>query len=71
VGIDALSVGGWGGPKKGQPSHNALLGAGKMIIEELRIPEELVGRRCFMTAFPVLLQGCGGAWARAVAWELD
>lgn len=71
VGIDALSVGGWGGPEKGQPSHNALLGAGKMIIEELRIPEELVGRRCFLTAFPVLLQGCGGAWARAVAWELD
>jgi kynurenine formamidase len=71
VGIDALSVGGWGGPEKGQPSHNALLGAGKTIIEELRIPEELVGRRCFLTAFPVLLQGCGGAWARAVAWELD
>ena len=26
---------------------------------------------CFLTAFPVLLHGCGGAWARAVAWELD
>jgi kynurenine formamidase len=70
VGIDALSIGGWGGPERGEPSHLALLGAGKVIVEELRIPEELIGRRCFMTAFPVLLQGCGGAWTRAVAWEL-
>jgi arylformamidase len=71
VGIDALSIGGWGGPEVGEPSHTVLLGAGKVVIEELRVPEEIVGRRCFMTAFPVLLAGCGGAWARAVAWELD
>jgi kynurenine formamidase len=71
VGIDALSIGGWGGPEKGEPSHSALLGAGKIVIEELNVPEELIGRRCFLTAFPVLLHGCGGAWARAVAWELD
>lgn len=71
VGIDALSIGGWGGPEKGEPSHITLLGSGKVIIEELRIPEELLGRRCFLTAFPVLLEGCGGAWTRAVAWELD
>ena len=42
-----------------------------MIVEDLRIPEELLGRRAFFTALPVLLEGCGGAWARAVAWELD
>lgn len=71
VGIDALSIGGWGGPEKGEPSHLALLSAGKVIIEDLRIPQELLGRRCFLTAFPILLEGCGGAWARAVAWELD
>ncbi len=71
VGIDALSIGGWGGPEKGEPSHHVLLDSGKVIIEELLIPGELLGRRCFLTAFPVLLQGCGGAWARAVAWELD
>ncbi|MGH2833011.1 MAG: cyclase family protein, partial [Solirubrobacteraceae bacterium] len=71
VGIDALSIGGWGGPEKGEPSHAILLGAGRIIIEELYIPDELIGRRCFMSAFPVLLQGCGGAWTRAVAWELD
>ena len=71
VGIDALSIGGWGGPEKGEPSHDALLSAGKVIIEDLRIPEALLGRRCFFTAFPVLLEGCGGAWTRAVAWELE
>jgi kynurenine formamidase len=49
----------------------ALLGEGKVVIEELNIPDELAGRRLFLTAFPVLLQGCGGAWARAVAWELQ
>lgn len=71
VGIDALSIGGWGGPERGEPSHLALLGAGKVIVEDLRVPDELAGRRCFITAFPVLLAGCGGAWTRAVAWELD
>lgn len=70
VGIDALSIGGWGGPEKGEPSHVALLSAGKVIVEELRVPDELAGRRCFLTAFPVLLEGCGGAWTRAVAFEL-
>jgi arylformamidase len=70
VGIDALSIGGWGGPEKGVPAHHALLSAGKIAIEELRIPDELIGRRCFLCAFPILLEGCGGAWTRAVAWEL-
>jgi kynurenine formamidase len=70
VGIDALSIGGWGGAEKGAPSHEALLSAGKVVIEELFVPDELAGRRVFLTAFPVLLSGCGGAWARAVAWEL-
>jgi arylformamidase len=71
VGIDALSIGGWGGPEKGEPSHVALLGAGKVVVEDMRIPAELIGRRCFLSAFPILLEGCGGAWARAVAWELE
>ncbi len=69
VGIDALSIGGWGGPEVGEPSHVALLGAGKAIVEDMRIPDELIGGRCFLSAFPVL-EGCG-AWTRAVAWELE
>jgi kynurenine formamidase len=32
---------------------------------------ELLRRRAFFSAFPVLLEGRGGAWARAVAWEID
>jgi kynurenine formamidase len=70
VGIDALSIGGWGGPEKGVPAHSALLGAGRTIVEELRFPPELIGRRFFFAAFPVMLEGCGGAWTRAVGWEL-
>jgi kynurenine formamidase len=71
VGIDALSMGGWGGPEKGEPSHNAILGSGKVIVEELHIPAELIGRRAYFSAFPILLAGCGGAPARAVAWEIE
>jgi arylformamidase len=70
VGIDTLSIGGFGATEKSGPSHVALLSAGKVIIEDLRIPDELLGRRCYFTAFPILLEGCGGAWTRAVAWEL-
>lgn len=43
-----------------------------LIIEELRIPEAVwTEERFFLTAFPVLLEGCGGAWTRAVAWPLS
>lgn len=72
VGIDALSIGGWGGPEKGEPSHHALLRANVLIIEELRIPEAVwTEERFSLTAFPVLLEGCRGAWTRAVAWPLE
>jgi kynurenine formamidase len=71
VGIDALSIGGWGGPEVGVPAHAALLGAGLPIFEELHVPAELVGRRAFLSAFPILLAGCGGAPVRAVAWEIE
>ena len=72
VGIDALSLGGWGSPDKGRPCHEVLLGAGLFIIEELRIPEEVLdGKRRWFTAFPLFLQGCGGAPARAVLYEFE
>jgi kynurenine formamidase len=71
VGIDALSIGGWGGPEVGVPAHAALLGAGRPVFEELHVPDELAGRRAFLTAFPILLAGCGGAPVRAVAWEIE
>jgi kynurenine formamidase len=61
VGIDALSIGGWGGPEKGEPSHVVLLGADKVILEELNIPDELAGRRVFS---PRSLSCCTAVAAR-------
>jgi kynurenine formamidase len=71
VGIDTLSLGGWGSPDKGRPCHEILLGAGLFIVEELAIPDDLMDdRRLWFSAFPILLSGCGGAPARAVAYDL-
>jgi kynurenine formamidase len=71
VGIDALSMGGYGSPEKGQPCHKVLLGANKFIIEELHVPDELLdGKKRFLTAFPILLENCGGGWTRAVVWDV-
>lgn len=72
VGTDGLSIGGWGDPAKGRPAHAALLGAEKLVIEDMYLPEALLdGKRRNFCAFPILLRGCGGAWVRAVAWDLD
>jgi len=72
VGIDALSIGGWGGPEKGRPCHEALLGAGVFVMEELFIPDELMdGKKRLVSAFPLLLRECGGAPARVVAYEME
>lgn len=67
VAIDARSVGGWA-EGTGRPCHVALLGAGRWILEDIRVPEEVVAAgRCHLFAFPALLQGCGGSLVRAVA----
>lgn len=70
VGIDAVSLCGYNDPSKADPPHRAMLGNGKFIIEELFFPDEVMDgvRRMFVGA-PVKLQGCGGAWARAMLWE--
>jgi arylformamidase len=62
VGIDALSIGGWGGMDKGQPCHTTLLSANRFIVEELYVPDELLdGKKRVFCAFPIKLQACGGA----------
>lgn len=67
VAIDALSVGGWA-PGTGRPCHEVLLGSGHWILEDVKIPEEVVAAgRFHLFSFPVLLQGCGGSLVRAVA----
>jgi arylformamidase len=70
VGIDAVSFGGYGDPKKAGPGHRAVLGAGRFIVEELYFPDEVMdGARRLFVAAPVKLQGCSGGWTRAALWE--
>ncbi len=70
VGIEGLSVGGYNDPEKETASHRVLLGKRKFIVEDIRVPETLLdGRLRHFAAFPILISGAGGAWARAIAWD--
>jgi arylformamidase len=70
VGIEGLSIGGYDNPEKETAAHKVLLGARKLIIEDISVPEAMLdGRTRHFAAFPVLVQGAGGAWTRAVAWD--
>lgn len=70
VGIEGLSIGGYDDPEKETAAHKVLLGARKLIIEDIQVPEAMLdGRTRHFAAFPVLIQGAGGAWTRAVAWD--
>lgn len=70
VGIEGLSVGGYDDPEKETASHRVLLGNHKLIVEDIRVPEALLdGNMRHFAAFPILITGAGGAWARAVAWD--
>jgi len=70
VGIDAVSLGGYDDPAKAGPAHRAILGNGGFIAEELFFPDAVMdGRERLFVATPIKLQGCSGAWARAMLWE--
>jgi kynurenine formamidase len=70
VGIDAVSMGGYDDPAKAGPAHRAILGDGGFITEELYFPDAVMdGRERLFVAMPIKLQGCSGAWARAMLWE--
>jgi kynurenine formamidase len=67
VGIDGLSIGGWG-PEKARPCHLVLLKKKVVIIEEVLFPEEVMdGKNHYVMAFPLLITGCGGCPVRLVA----
>ncbi|GHV91512.1 hypothetical protein AGMMS50268_20150 [Spirochaetia bacterium] len=67
VGTDGLSIGGWY-EGAGRPSHEALLGAGVWLVEELIFPDELLTyKSCTFTAVPLNLRGFGGSPTRAYA----
>ncbi len=70
VGIDAVSMGGYDDPAKAGPAHRAVLGNGGFITEELFFPDAVMdGAERLFVATPIKLQGCSGAWARAMLWE--
>ena len=72
VGIDAVSLGGYGDPAKAGPAHRAVLGSGAFVVEDLAFPDAVMdGRKRLFVAAPVKLRGCGGAWTRAMLWEYD
>lgn len=67
VGIDGLSMGGWY-EGTGRPCHEILLKEEIWLLEELYFPTEILEyRTCYLMAFPLKLQGFGGAPVRAIA----
>lgn len=71
VGIDGLSIGGYG-EEKAFPAHLALLGAGIWVCEEMYIPREILDyERWYYFGFPIKFTGCSGAQVRAVAVQFE
>lgn len=67
VGIDALSIGGWY-EGTGRPCHEILLSKEIWALEELVFPDELMEyKTCYVSAYPLKLQGFSGSMVRAVA----
>ncbi|MDG6938213.1 MAG: cyclase family protein [Nitrososphaerota archaeon] len=69
VGIDYLSVEGFGAPKP--VAHVTLLSHGIPIIESLNGNISSLGRRVFFVCLPIKVGGCDGAPARAMAYQLE
>ncbi len=69
VGIDGLSIGGYG-DEKALPSHLTLLGADIWVCEDMLIPKEIFSHeRWYFTAFPLNVIGCSGSPVRALAMQ--
>jgi arylformamidase len=69
VGIDGLSIGGYG-EEKAFPSHLILLGEGIWVCEDMLIPIEIFNQeRWYFTAFPLNVTGCSGSPVRALAMQ--
>jgi kynurenine formamidase len=70
MGIDTLSIGGYPDPHAESDAHKLLLGANKLLLEDIFIPDALVdGKRRHFAAFPVLIANAGGSWARPIVWD--
>lgn len=67
VGIDCLSIGGWY-EGTGRPCHEILLSHDIWALEEVVFPDELMKHKtCYLSAYPLKLQGFSGSMVRAVA----
>jgi kynurenine formamidase len=70
VGIDSMSLGGYGSKEKAQPCHEILLGAGILILEEVFFPEEVMdGKKRLVSAFPLKLVSSSASPVRLVAYD--
>ena len=65
VGIDAPSIDETGGP--GLPAHEALLGAGGVVVENLTDLAAVDHPEPVLSVLPLPLRGCDGSPVRAVA----
>ena len=71
VGIDHPSISGME-EEEDLPTHQALLGAGVLILEGLVLPTELLELpKWYLVALPLPLRGASGAPARVVAMEVE
>jgi arylformamidase len=70
MGIDGLSTGGYPDKHAEADAHELLLGAEKLLLEDIYIPEALLdGKRRHFAAFPILIANAGGAWTRPIVWD--
>lgn len=70
MGLDGLSTGGYPDYNAESDAHKLLLGEQKLLLEDIRIPDELLdGKRRHFAAFPILIANAGGSWVRPVVWD--
>jgi kynurenine formamidase len=70
MGIDGLSVGGYGDQDVEGDAHLELLSHQKLLLEDIHIPDALLdGKQRFFAAFPILVANASGAWVRAIVWD--
>lgn len=70
MGIDGLSTGGYPGTEAESAAHELLLGADKLLLEDIYIHDALMdGKQRFFMALPILIANAGGAWVRAIVWD--
>ena len=69
-GIDVLSTGGYPDEHAEADAHKELLSHGKLLLEDIHIPDELLdGRARQFAAFPILIANASGAWVRPIVWD--